>query len=87
MVLQFENAVDVLKALHPESDFVFLFKHNALPARQKTDGLNQHRKHKAFGGEADLMQEVFSVSVHESFNQETFNLWSSSQDPTLFLSG
>ena len=29
MVLQFEDAVDVLKVMHPSFDFVFLFDHSA----------------------------------------------------------
>ena len=29
MVLQFEDAVDVLKIMHPELDFVFLLDHSA----------------------------------------------------------
>jgi hypothetical protein len=39
-VLQFEDAVDVLKVMHPEFDFVLLFDHSAGHARQQPDGLN-----------------------------------------------
>jgi hypothetical protein len=58
MVLQFEDAVDVLKVMHPEFDFVFLFDHSAGHARQQPDGLNQHRMNKAFGGKAVLMRDT-----------------------------
>ena len=50
MVLQFEDAVDVLKVMHPSYDFVFLFDHSAGHAKQRPDGLNQHRMNRAFGG-------------------------------------
>jgi hypothetical protein len=43
MVLQFEDAVDVLKTMHPLYDFVFLFDHSSGHAKQQPDGLNQHR--------------------------------------------
>jgi hypothetical protein len=37
MVLQFEDAVDVLKVMHPSYDFVFLFDHSAGHAKQRPD--------------------------------------------------
>ena len=43
MVVQVEDAVDVLKVMHPSYDFVFLFDHSAGHAKQRPDGLNQHR--------------------------------------------
>jgi hypothetical protein len=44
--------------MHPEFDFVFLFDHSAGHARQRPDGLNQHRMNKAFGGKAVLMRDT-----------------------------
>jgi len=41
MVLQFEDAVDVLQVLYPTFDFVFLFDHSATHSKQQIDGLNQ----------------------------------------------
>ena len=35
MVLQFEDAVDVLQVMHPSYDFVFLFDHSAGHAKSK----------------------------------------------------
>ena len=58
MVLQFEDAVDVLKVMLPEYDFIFLFDHSAGHAKQRLDGLNQHRMNKAFGGKAVPMQDT-----------------------------
>ena len=52
MVVQFEDAVDVLKVMHPCYDFVFLFDHSAGHAKQQPDGLNQHRMNRAFGGKS-----------------------------------
>jgi hypothetical protein len=50
MVLQFEDAVDVLKVIHPSVDFVFLFDHSSGHSKQRPDGLNQHRMNRLFGG-------------------------------------
>jgi hypothetical protein len=58
MVLQFEDAVDVLKIMHPSHDFVFLFNHSAGHAKQRPDGLNQHRMNRAFGGKTALMRST-----------------------------
>ena len=66
MVLQFEDAVDVLKVMHPEFDFVFLFDHSAGHARQRPDGLNQHRMNRAFGGKAVTMRDTL-IQQEEGF--------------------
>ena len=50
MVLQFEDAVDVLQVMHPLFDFIFLFDHSAGHAKQRPDGLNQHRMNRLFRG-------------------------------------
>ena len=50
MVLQFEDAVDVLKVMHPAVDFVFLFDHSSGHSKQRPDGLNEHRMNRLFGG-------------------------------------
>ena len=50
MVLQFEDAVDVLKVLYPEYDFVFLFDHSSGHSKQRPDGLNATHMNKGFGG-------------------------------------
>ena len=49
MVLQFEDAVDVLQVLYPTFDFVFLFDHSAGHSKQQIDGLNQLYMNKCFG--------------------------------------
>jgi len=49
MVLQFEDAVDVLQVLYPTFDFVFLFDHSATHSKQQIDGLNQLYMNKCFG--------------------------------------
>ena len=40
MVLQFEDAVDVLQVLYPTFDFVFLFDHNAGHSEQRIGELS-----------------------------------------------
>jgi hypothetical protein len=50
MVLQFEDAVNVLKVMHPSYDFVFLFDHSSGHAKQRPDSLNQHRMNCGYGG-------------------------------------
>ena len=49
MVLQFDDAVDVFKVMHPAVDFVLLFDHSSGHAKQQPDGLNQHRMNRLFG--------------------------------------
>ncbi|KAI2512190.1 hypothetical protein MHU86_2277 [Fragilaria crotonensis] len=58
MVLQFEDAVDVLQVMHPSYDFVFLFDHSAGHAKQRPDGLNQYRMNRSFGGKAGSMRDT-----------------------------
>ena len=58
MILQFEDAVDVLQVMHPSYDFVFLFDHSAGHAKQRPDGLNQHRMNQSFGGKIPLMRDT-----------------------------
>ncbi|KAI2506094.1 hypothetical protein MHU86_8325 [Fragilaria crotonensis] len=58
MVLQFEDVIDVLKVMHPAYDFVFLFDHSAGHAKQRPDGLNQHRMNRSFGGKAAPMRST-----------------------------
>jgi hypothetical protein len=52
MVLHFEDAVDVLKVMHPAVDFVFLFDHNSGHSKQQPDGLNQNRMNRLFCGKS-----------------------------------
>ena len=62
MVLQFEDAVDVLKVMHPSYDFVFLFDHSAGHAKQRPDGLNHHRMNRAFGGKSvPMMRDTIMI--------------------------
>ena len=56
MVIQFEDAVDVLRVMHPTYDFVFLFDHSSGHAKQRPDGLNHHRMNRTFGGKATRMR-------------------------------
>jgi hypothetical protein len=66
MVLQFEDAVDILKIMHPSFDFVFLFDHNSWHAKQQPDGLNQHRMIRSFCGKTAPMQNTI-ITQEEGF--------------------
>ena len=44
--------------MHPSYDFVFLFDHSSGHAKQRPDGLNQHRMNRAFGGKAAPMRNT-----------------------------
>jgi hypothetical protein len=61
MVIQFEDAVDVLQVMHPTSDFVFLFDHSSRHAKQRPDGLNHPRMNRSFGGKATRMRSTLIV--------------------------
>ncbi len=55
MVVQFEDVIDVLNLMHPTHNFLFLFRHSAGHAKQRPDGLNQHRMNQSFGGKTSPM--------------------------------
>lgn len=55
MVLQLEDCADVLKALHPEFDFVFLFDHSCGHDRGRVDGLNVSEMNSGYGGTQRFM--------------------------------
>ena len=57
MVLQLEDAVDVLQVMHPDFDYVFLFDHSSGHSKQRPDGLNVSRMNGGYGGKnAPLMR-------------------------------
>ena len=56
MVIQFEDAVHVLRVMHPTFDFVFLFDHSSGHATQRPNGLNHNRMNCSYGGKAARMQ-------------------------------
>ncbi|KAI2509347.1 hypothetical protein MHU86_5100 [Fragilaria crotonensis] len=56
MVIQFEDAVDVLRVMHPQYDFIFLFDHSSGHAKQRPDGLNHLRMNRSYGGKATHMR-------------------------------
>lgn len=58
MVLQFEDAVDCLKVMHPNYKYVFLFDHSSGHAKQRPDGLNAAHMNKSFGGKAPKMRST-----------------------------
>ena len=58
MVIQFEDAVDILQVMHPTFDFIFLFDHSSGHAKQRPDGLNHHRMNRTFGGKAHRMRDT-----------------------------
>ena len=44
--------------MHPSYDFVFLFDHSAGHAKQRPDGLNQHRMNRSYGGKTVPMRST-----------------------------
>jgi hypothetical protein len=56
--------VDVLQVMHPSYDFVFLFDHSAGHAKQRPDGLNQHRMNLSFGGKTPPMRDTVIAQEH-----------------------
>ena len=65
--LQFEDAVDVLKVMHPTFDFVFLFDHSSGHSKERPDGLNQHRMNRSFGGKAVPRMRSTEIIQEEGF--------------------
>ena len=66
IVLQFEDAVDVLQVMHPLYDFVF-FDHSAGHSKQRPDGLNQYRMNRSFGGKTAPMREETLIEQEDGF--------------------
>jgi hypothetical protein len=58
MVTQLEDCADVLKALHPEFDFVFLFDHSCGHDRGREDGLNVSYMNSGYGGNQRTMHST-----------------------------
>jgi DNA-binding transcriptional regulator YhcF (GntR family) len=57
MIIQFEDCIDVVKTLHPEFDFVFLFDHSCGHDRQRADGLSVPNINKTHGGAQPKMRK------------------------------
>jgi hypothetical protein len=57
MIIQFKACIDVVKTLHPEFDFVFLFDHSCGHGRQRPDGLSVPKANKTFGGTQPKMRK------------------------------
>ena len=74
VVLQFEDAVDVLQVLYPTFDFVFLFDHNAGHCKQQIDGLNQLHKND-FLVEGTLQWEKWSLKESKDFFAHSHVHW------------
>ena len=66
MVIQLEDCVDIMKVLHPNSKFVFLFDHSCGHDWQREDGLNPRRVSKYFGGAQPIMRPS-TISHKEGF--------------------
>ncbi len=67
MVIQFDDAVDVLQVMHPTFEFVFLFDHSSGHAKQRPDGLNHHRMNRTFGGKANRMRDTIIECEEHTF--------------------
>jgi hypothetical protein len=63
MALQLEDCADVLKALYPEYDYLFLFNHSSGHDKQRPDGLCASRMTKGFGGAQPKMRPSVIVSA------------------------
>ena len=58
MVVQFEDVVDVLRALYRDTyEFVFYFDHSSGHDRLRPDGLNHIQMNKGYGGNQPKMRE------------------------------
>jgi hypothetical protein len=50
MLLQLEDCIDILKVLHPDYDYAFLFDHSCGHDRHRPNALNPFKMTKGFGG-------------------------------------
>ena len=58
MVIQLEDCADILKALHPGIDFVFLFDHSCGHDRGREDGLRATKMNSGYGGAQPKMHKT-----------------------------
>jgi hypothetical protein len=56
MVLQMEDCIDVMHALYPDYDVLFLFDHSCGHDRQRKDGLNLENMSKNYGWKQSLLR-------------------------------
>jgi len=56
MILQLEDCLDVLKTLHPQYDFLFLFDHSCGHDKQQPNGLNAENMSKNYGGQQSFLR-------------------------------
>jgi hypothetical protein len=57
MIIQLEDCIDVVKTLHPEFDFMFLFDHSCGYDRQRPDRLSVPKVNKTHGGAQPKMRK------------------------------
>ena len=62
MVIQTEDCIDVLQALYPQYDYVFMFDHSSGHDRQRSNGLNANSTNKSFGGAQPKMRDTMIES-------------------------
>ena len=87
MVIQFEDAVDVLRVMHPQYDFIFLFDHSSGHAQQRPDDINPFRMNCSYGGKAThTCKQLLSnkkrdtlAASHESWSLEIHSRLSSAK--------
>jgi hypothetical protein len=58
MILQLEDCLDVLKTLHPQYDFLFLFDCSCGHDKQQPNGLNAENMSKNYGGQQSVLQSM-----------------------------
>jgi hypothetical protein len=63
MILQLEDCADVLKALYPSYDYLFLFDHSSGHDKQRPDGLCAARMTKGFGRAQPKMRPSIILSA------------------------
>jgi hypothetical protein len=65
MVLQLEDCIDVVQALYPMYDFVFMFDHSCGHDRKRPDGLGANDLNKGFGGAKPKMRDTKIVEPEQ----------------------
>jgi hypothetical protein len=58
MILQLEDCLAVLKTLHPQYDFLFLFDHSCGHDKQQPNGLNAENMSKNYEGQQSSLQSM-----------------------------
>jgi hypothetical protein len=87
MMLQTEDCIDVLQALYPQYDYIFMFDHSNGHDRKRENGLSANSMNKSFGGAQPKMRETMIESLDQLGSKGVPTLSIGDTQSLVFLEG